>query len=126
MTEKRFVTESQKDSIAQALSQVAADGDAFMNGNSDSEARERLVSSARQLVAAAETPVESLLWNIWALVSKALFLVTNSQHTPPSAWRAGGGAPACAVLTEGNETSRYGALADPHGRIAHRRRSEDL
>lgn len=65
------VTTTQKDNIAQALSQVAAEGSKFMNG--DDEARERLVTCARELVAMAETPVESLLWNIWALVRGLLY-----------------------------------------------------
>lgn len=60
----------QMESIACAIAQVATDGDKFMNG--DHEARKRLVESARQLVTAAETPVESLLWHIWALVRMQL------------------------------------------------------
>ena len=52
--------------VAQALKQVAEDGERLM-GN-DSAARERLVASARALVQAAETPMESLLWHVWALV----------------------------------------------------------
>lgn len=56
-----------KQGIAHALSQVATHGDRLMNG--DSGAREMLVASARELVVAAETPMETLLWNIWALVS---------------------------------------------------------
>lgn len=60
------VTDIQKDGITKALSQVATAGSNFMNG--DDEARAELVASARELVAVAETPVESLLWNIWALV----------------------------------------------------------
>lgn len=55
------------ENVARALKQVAEDGNKFMNN--DSAAREKLVASARELVLAAETPVESLLWNIWALVS---------------------------------------------------------
>lgn len=55
------------ENIARALKQVAEDGDKFMNN--DSAARERLIASARELVLAAETPIESLLWNIWTLVS---------------------------------------------------------
>ncbi|KAI1075527.1 S-adenosyl-L-methionine-dependent methyltransferase [Whalleya microplaca] len=55
---------SQKDSIAQALNRIANDGPKFMNG--DPGAREKLVESARELVAMAENPIETLLWNIWA------------------------------------------------------------
>lgn len=54
------------ENIARALKQVAEDGDKVMKN--DSAARERLVASARDLVLAAETPMESLLWHIWALV----------------------------------------------------------
>lgn len=60
----------QQDNIAQALSQVATDGANFMNG--DPEARQRLIYSARALLNAAETPVESLLWNIWALPTRTV------------------------------------------------------
>ncbi|KAK7992034.1 O-methyltransferase [Apiospora saccharicola] len=56
------------DNVAQALKQVAEDGEKFM-GN-DPAARERLVASARALVLAAETPIESLLWHIWALPTR--------------------------------------------------------
>lgn len=73
------VTANQKDSIALALSQVAAEGSKFMNG--DNDARERLVTSARELVAMAETPVESLLWNIWALVRAPLYVMTTTMLT---------------------------------------------
>ncbi|KAI1371933.1 S-adenosyl-L-methionine-dependent methyltransferase [Hypoxylon crocopeplum] len=58
------------ENIARALKQVAEDGDKFMNN--DSAARERLVASARELVLAAETPMESLLWNIWALPTRTV------------------------------------------------------
>jgi hypothetical protein len=57
---------SQTEGVAEALSQVAAEGNSFLSG--DSAAREKLISSARKLITAAETPVETLLWNIWALV----------------------------------------------------------
>ncbi|RYP75358.1 hypothetical protein DL771_002454 [Monosporascus sp. 5C6A] len=63
-------TPSQMESIARALSQVAAEGNKFMNG--DQEARKKLVESARELVATAETPVESLLWHIWALPTRTV------------------------------------------------------
>lgn len=76
------VTTTQKDNIAQALSQVAAEGSKFMNG--DDEARERLVTCARELVAMAETPVESLLWNIWALVRGLLYTETTTMLTKAS------------------------------------------
>ncbi|KAI0838306.1 S-adenosyl-L-methionine-dependent methyltransferase [Hypoxylon sp. FL0890] len=60
------------ENLAQALSEVAAEGKKFMNG--DLEARERLVTSARELVLAAETPVETLLWHIWAQPTRVLAL----------------------------------------------------
>ncbi|KAI1843046.1 hypothetical protein JX265_005174 [Neoarthrinium moseri] len=53
-----------KDNISQALSQVAAEGNDFLNGQPGS--REKLIASARDLIAVAESPVESLLWSIWA------------------------------------------------------------
>lgn len=53
------VEPTQTDEMARALSQVTAEGGKFING--DDEAREKLISSARELVVAAETPVESLL-----------------------------------------------------------------
>lgn len=54
------------ETVAQALKQVAEDGKMFMNN--DPSAREKLVASARALVLAAETPMDSLLWHVWALV----------------------------------------------------------
>ncbi|KAK7931735.1 hypothetical protein PG985_002447 [Apiospora marii] len=56
------------DNVAQALKQVAQDGERFMDD--DPAARERLVASARALVQAAETPMESLLWHVWALPTR--------------------------------------------------------
>ncbi|KAF2874397.1 putative O-methyltransferase [Massariosphaeria phaeospora] len=38
----------------------------------DPEARQRLVASARALLTAAETPVESLLWNVWAQTTRTV------------------------------------------------------
>ncbi|KAI2618924.1 S-adenosyl-L-methionine-dependent methyltransferase [Hypoxylon sp. NC1633] len=58
------------ENVARALKQVAEDGDKFLNN--DSAARKRLVACARELVLAAETPVESLLWNIWALPTRTV------------------------------------------------------
>ncbi|KAI0887606.1 S-adenosyl-L-methionine-dependent methyltransferase [Annulohypoxylon maeteangense] len=58
------------DKVAQALKQVAEDGEKFMTG--DQAARERLVASARELVLAAETPVETVLWNIWAVPTRTV------------------------------------------------------
>ncbi|KAI1204465.1 S-adenosyl-L-methionine-dependent methyltransferase [Annulohypoxylon truncatum] len=59
---------SHMERIAQALGKVTAESDNFMSG--DLEARHRLVSRAGELVSAAETPFESLLWNIWALPTR--------------------------------------------------------
>lgn len=70
-------TVTQKDNIAEALKQVVAQGNKFLDG--DDEARQKLVTSARELVTAAETPVESLLWNIWALV-RALNLRRHDER----------------------------------------------
>ncbi|KAK8018060.1 O-methyltransferase [Apiospora marii] len=56
------------DNVAQALKQVAQDGERFMDDGP--AARERLVASARALVQAAETPMESLLWHVWALPTR--------------------------------------------------------
>ncbi|KAH7312473.1 putative O-methyltransferase [Stachybotrys elegans] len=54
------------DNIAEALKQVAADGNKLMTNNDDPAAREQLVKSARNLLRATKTPVESLLWHLWA------------------------------------------------------------
>ncbi|KAI1089157.1 S-adenosyl-L-methionine-dependent methyltransferase [Rostrohypoxylon terebratum] len=54
--------------VARVLKQVAEYGDKFTNG--DPAARLKLLASARELVLAAETPVESLQWNIWALPTR--------------------------------------------------------
>ncbi|KAK8133094.1 hypothetical protein PG999_001267 [Apiospora kogelbergensis] len=56
------------ETVAQALKQVAEDGKMFMNN--DPSAREKLVASARALVLAAETPMDSLLWHVWALPTR--------------------------------------------------------
>ncbi|XDG02454.1 hypothetical protein ABKA04_002069 [Annulohypoxylon sp. FPYF3050] len=58
------------ENVARALKQVAEYGDKFMNN--DPVAREKLISSARELIVAAETPVESLLWNIWAIPTRTV------------------------------------------------------
>ncbi|KAF1997422.1 S-adenosyl-L-methionine-dependent methyltransferase [Amniculicola lignicola CBS 123094] len=57
-----------KMNIAHSLSKVAIEGQRFLDG--DENARKALVASARELVAVAEDPVESLLWNIWALPTR--------------------------------------------------------
>jgi hypothetical protein len=57
-------TSVSQDRIAQALSQVASNGNDFTNG--DPEARQKLIQSARELLNAAQTPAESLFWHIWA------------------------------------------------------------
>lgn len=61
------ITASQTANVARILSQLASEGDEFLNGNSE-KARLKLVDYARELVFAASSPVETLLWNIWALV----------------------------------------------------------
>ncbi|KAI1360459.1 S-adenosyl-L-methionine-dependent methyltransferase [Xylaria arbuscula] len=58
--------------IVRALSQIASYGDKLRDG--DPTAREKLIKSARQLVSAAETPVETLLWNTWALPTRNVAL----------------------------------------------------
>jgi hypothetical protein len=57
---------AQRDSIMQALARVAAQGGKFQDAEPGS--RESLIEAARDLLAAAESPVESLLWSIWTLV----------------------------------------------------------
>ncbi|KAF2728583.1 putative O-methyltransferase [Polyplosphaeria fusca] len=70
MSDNLTQTETQKENVARALDEIANVGKDFLNGNS--EAREKLVASARELVTAAETPVESLLWHIWALPTRTV------------------------------------------------------
>ncbi|KAI3399351.1 hypothetical protein diail_7078, partial [Diaporthe ilicicola] len=53
-----------KDKIAEVLNQITSNGNGFMND--DPGSREKLLASARELIVAAESPVESLLWSIWA------------------------------------------------------------
>jgi hypothetical protein len=57
---------TQRDDIAQALSKVASQGQNYMSN--EPGAREKLIASARELIAATESPIESLLWAIWAQV----------------------------------------------------------
>ncbi|KAI0154587.1 S-adenosyl-L-methionine-dependent methyltransferase [Xylariaceae sp. FL1272] len=64
MADTAFEIVSPKDRLAQTLNQVAKEGAHLMNGEPGS--RQKLIASARELVALAETPVESLLWSIWA------------------------------------------------------------
>jgi hypothetical protein len=52
--------------IRSALNEVSTEGTKLLSG--DSAARERLIASAHELIAATETPVETLLRNIWARV----------------------------------------------------------
>lgn len=57
---------AQRENIAQALSKVASQGQNYMSN--ELGAREKLIESARELIAATESPMESLLWAIWAQV----------------------------------------------------------
>lgn len=70
-------TAPHKGSIEEALRQVATEGRKFLDG--DEKARERLLMSARELVTTAETPVESLLWNIWALVRAVPYVESTTM-----------------------------------------------
>lgn len=63
-------TEEPQDRITHALSQLESHGSEYKSG--DPDARQKLVASARELISAAETPVESLLWNIWALPTRTV------------------------------------------------------
>lgn len=67
MAAESSITASQTANVARILRQVASEGHEFLNGNSEG-ARLKLVDCARELVTAASSPVETLLWNIWALV----------------------------------------------------------
>lgn len=58
----------QREKVTKILAKVASQGDKFTHSGSD-EARQQLINSARELVYAAESPVESLLWHMWSLVS---------------------------------------------------------
>jgi hypothetical protein len=66
-----------QDRIAQALSQVAADGDGLKNG--DPEARQKLVASARELLNAAETRTVAAR----IAVDLKLFETTTSDNGSP-------------------------------------------
>lgn len=55
-----------KDRVAEVLTQINFNGTQFLND--DPGSREKLLASARELIAVAESPVESLLWSIWAQV----------------------------------------------------------
>jgi hypothetical protein len=63
-------TEIQSERILQTLQQIESDGSKFANG--DPEARQRLIAGARELISAAETPVETLLWNVWAMPTRTV------------------------------------------------------
>jgi len=57
---------NERDNIALALSKITAQGKSYMSN--EPGAREKLIASARDLIDAAESPIESLLWLIWAEV----------------------------------------------------------
>jgi hypothetical protein len=57
---------AQKSNVQRALIRIAAEGVKFMGDEPGS--RESLIETARDLIAAAESPVESLLWNAWTQV----------------------------------------------------------
>jgi hypothetical protein len=65
-------TAAQKERIVQAIRQIESDGSKFNHGDIDS--RQKLIASARELISAAETPVETLLWNIWAMPTRSVAL----------------------------------------------------
>ncbi|KAI8626393.1 hypothetical protein F5Y19DRAFT_488227 [Xylariaceae sp. FL1651] len=58
----------QKDTVAGALARVAAEGVRF--ADDEPGLREMLIETARDLLAAAECPVELLLWSIWAMPTR--------------------------------------------------------
>jgi hypothetical protein len=62
----------QRDRTAQALRWVSFNGLDFQNG--DPSARQKLIANAHELFNAAQTPVESLLWNTWALPTRTAAL----------------------------------------------------
>ncbi|KAI0400127.1 S-adenosyl-L-methionine-dependent methyltransferase [Xylaria palmicola] len=64
MTENISEKAAQKDSIMRALAHTVAQARRFQDDEPDSQ--ESLIEAARALITAAESPVESLLWNFWA------------------------------------------------------------
>jgi hypothetical protein len=63
--------------LARALEQVIVHGQKLLdNGDENGDARQRLVASARDLIFAAEDPVDSLLWHMWGEVCQ-------SSHASP-------------------------------------------
>ncbi|KAI0100579.1 S-adenosyl-L-methionine-dependent methyltransferase [Nemania sp. FL0031] len=61
---------AQRDSIMRAVALVAAEGGKFQDAEPGS--RESLIEAARDLIAAAESPVESLLWSVWTLPTRTV------------------------------------------------------
>jgi hypothetical protein len=49
--------------VAQVLKQIASEGQRFLQG--DEGARQNLVAKARELIFAAEDPMDTLLWHVW-------------------------------------------------------------
>jgi hypothetical protein len=68
MTDNDQEVQIEHDRITKALSQIAADGTNFKNG--DPSARQKLVASAHELLTAAETPIDTLLWHLWVLPTR--------------------------------------------------------
>ncbi|KAF2962887.1 hypothetical protein GQX73_g10684 [Xylaria multiplex] len=70
MSDTVYENANEKDRIIQALARVTAQGRKFQHDESGS--RESLIEATRDLLTAAERPVESLLWSIWALPTRTV------------------------------------------------------
>lgn len=57
------MSKHESDTVAQLLEQIATEGQKFVQG--DDAARQNLVARARELVFAAEDPMDTLLWHVW-------------------------------------------------------------
>ena len=83
MPEKSIEPNNSNEDIRRALKVVATEGNKLLEG--DPDAREKLVASARELIAATESPVDTLLWNIWTRVSLNLVYMFGKLMSTPTA-----------------------------------------
>jgi hypothetical protein len=64
------------DTVAQLLERIATEGQKFVQG--DHGARQNLVARARELIFAAEDPMDTLLWHVWLEVRGRRYAGTGS------------------------------------------------
>lgn len=62
------MSNQESNTVARLLEQIATEGQKFLQG--DGRAKRHLVARARELIFAAEEPMDTLLWHIWLEVCR--------------------------------------------------------